>query len=98
MSKIRASARGEECTLRIINVCNHNPETVVWAHANGVRYGKGFAIKVADLLGAYACSNCHAVLDGQIARPAGLTKQDVELDFWRGHGESVVRLIAKGLA
>jgi len=97
MSAIRKSANGEECTLRILSVCNGNPETTVWAHANGVRFGKGFGIKVDDLLGAYACSACHAVYDGQMQRPADMTKEQVELDFWRGHGESVIRLRAKGI-
>lgn len=97
MSKIRESARGERCTIRVIGVCNGDPETTVWCHANGVRFGKGFAIKVNDLLGAYGCSACHAVYDGQRKRPAGMTQQDVELDFWRGHGESLIRLYEKGL-
>lgn len=97
MSKIRESARGESCTMRVIDVCNANPETTVWAHANGVRFGKGFGIKVPDLIGAYACSNCHAVYDGQKPRPASMSKQDVELDFWRGHGESLVRLYERKL-
>jgi hypothetical protein len=52
---------------------------------------------VNDLLGAYGCSACHAVYDGQRKRPAGMTQQDVELDFWRGHGESLIRLYEKGL-
>lgn len=97
MSKIRESARGEECTIRMINVCNGDPATVVWAHANGIRYGKGIAKKVPDPLGAYACYACHMVIDGQHPRPKGVEKQDVELDFWRGHGESLYKLVEKGL-
>ena len=97
MSRITESARGERCTLRIIGVCNDDPATVVWAHANGVRYGKGTGKKVPDIIGAYACYACHMVYDGQHKRPSGMQKVDVEIDFWRGHGESLVRLTEKGL-
>lgn len=97
MSAIRKSARNEECAVRYPGVCNHNPETVVWSHANGLRYGKGFAVKSLDEIGAYACSRCHAVYDGQAPRPEGMTKDEADLMWWQGHGESLVKLKAKGL-
>ena len=59
-SKYTRSARGQECQVRIPNVCNHNPETVVLAHLNGA----GMGMKHSDIHGAYACSDCHAWLDG----------------------------------
>lgn len=62
-SLIRASARGEDCTLRISGVCNYNPETTVWAHSNQSKHGKGIGLKAADEYGCYACSCCHAFLD-----------------------------------
>lgn len=61
MSKLRKSARGQDCQIRIPGVCNHNPETVVLAHLNGA----GIGTKHPDLFGAYACSRCHAVVDGE---------------------------------
>lgn len=97
MSKIRQSAKGEDCAIRYPGVCNHNPETVVWSHVNGIRYGKGFAKKSLDELGAYACSRCHAVYDGQAPRPEGMTQEQAELWWWQGHGESLVKLKQKGL-
>ncbi len=99
--KIRAAARGQACTLRIIGVCNSNPETTVWAHANGLRFGKGIGHKSSDLLGAFACCDCHGVYDGQKQAPklayGTHTKDAIELDFWRGHGESLIILDAMGL-
>lgn len=61
MSKIRKSARGKSCTVRIPGHCNFNPETTVLAHLPGGGMGR----KRHDLHGAYACSGCHDVLDGR---------------------------------
>jgi len=58
--KIRASAKNENCTLRIIGACNNNPETTVLAHHNGA----GMGIKHHDIESCYSCSNCHDWLDG----------------------------------
>lgn len=61
MSKIRKSARGQDCQVRIPGICNHNPETVILAHLGGA----GLAIKAHDIHGAYACSACHDAIDGR---------------------------------
>ena len=61
MSKITESARGEECQVRIPGVCNHNPETTVFAHLGG----GGMGAKQPDCEGAYSCSSCHDVVDGR---------------------------------
>jgi len=34
-SKIRASAKGEDCQVRVEGVCNFNPETTILAHLGG---------------------------------------------------------------
>lgn len=59
--KIRASARGMPCTLRL-ECCNHNPETTVFAHLRFFAKA-GMAQKPMDLQGIYACSECHRELD-----------------------------------
>jgi uncharacterized CHY-type Zn-finger protein len=59
MSKITQSSRGQDCTIRLPGLCNHNPETVVFAHLNG----GGMGIKKSDLQGAYACFSCHDEVD-----------------------------------
>ncbi|BBI46989.1 hypothetical protein KPSA1B_105772 [Pseudomonas syringae pv. actinidiae] len=33
--KLRASAKGQDCTVRIPAICNYNPETTVLAHLPG---------------------------------------------------------------
>ncbi len=96
MSKIRDSAKGEECQVRIIGVCNFNPETTVLAHSNRMAAGKGKGLKALDPLGAYACSACHALIDGG-KLPPGMTRQDVELDFYHGMLRTFVILVEKGL-
>ena len=97
MSKIRQSARGEDCTIRIPGVCNFNPETVVLCHPNTHRAGKGKGLKAADELGAYGCSDCHAVVDGNGRRSPDMTPDAVELAFWHGHAETYLKLKQKGL-
>lgn len=59
MSKLRKSARGQPCFVRLPGVCNFNPETTVLAHLNG----GGMGIKKSDLFGAFACSSCHDEID-----------------------------------
>jgi len=53
-------------------VCNHNPETVVFAHLPGGGMGR----KMADIHGAYACSACHALVDNPTHKdwPADILK------------------------
>ena len=58
-SKIRQSAKGEDCLVRAPGICNGNPETVVLAHINGGGIGR----KNPDWQGAYACSACHEWLE-----------------------------------
>lgn len=59
--KLRASARGQTCTIQIPGVCNHNPETTVLAHAPSEF--KGTATKSHDFHGCFACYACHDTLD-----------------------------------
>ena len=61
--KIRNSARGQECTLRLPGICNWNPETTVLAHIGKLR---GMGIKCGDNMAIYCCSSCHDALDGRV--------------------------------
>ena len=60
--KIRSSARGQQCQVRIPGVCNGNNETVVLAH---VGKGSGMGQKCDDIHATYACSACHDVIDNR---------------------------------
>lgn len=74
--KLRDSARGRDCQVRIPGVCNFNPETTVLAHLNG----GGMGTKKSDIHSAFTCSSCHDVLDGRVSvKSEGLTKVVIEL-------------------
>lgn len=93
MSKIRASARGEQCTVRLPGVCNHNSETVVLAHYRLPGHC-GTGIKPPDFMGAYACSACHDEAD---RRTRHLEADFVQTAFAEGVMRTLVRLVEKGL-
>lgn len=95
MSKITASAKGEQCTIRLPNVCNHDSSTVVFAHINGIRFGHGVGIKVNDMFGAYACSSCHDAVDGRVKTHH--SKDDLHIAHLEGILETMVILNKKGL-
>lgn len=89
MTPIRASARDEECTIRLPGVCSYDPAKTVLCHENGA----GGGMKSPDECGAYGCHDCHMVLDGHVPRPAGLTRDAVLACF--AEGNRLTRLILK---
>jgi hypothetical protein len=97
MSKIRESANGAPCQIRLVGICNHNPATTVWCHANGSAAGKGIGMKSHDLLGAYGCSSCHDIYDRRQPAPEVMAREAIELAFWEGHARSLVLLIERGI-
>jgi hypothetical protein len=99
VSKITESARLEECQIRLAGICNRNPETTVWCHANGSAAGKGIGMKSHDLLGAYGCSDCHDAYDRRNLGSANRrhNREHIELAFWQGHARSVLILVEKGI-
>lgn len=56
--KLCQSARDEACV-----ACGAADGTVVWAHSNEQKHGKGMGIKAHDLFGAYLCHHCHTQYD-----------------------------------
>jgi len=87
MSKIRKSANGESCSLRVSPQCSHDEEgKVVLAHLNSNYRGTGF--KSPDILAVYACYECHLLLDS--------SKVSYE-DQQRAMFETLMKLIDKGL-
>lgn len=61
--KVRDSARGAECALRLPCICQGGTETTVWAHFNGAFFGKGMGVKAHDIFGFPACFSCHTAYD-----------------------------------
>ena len=77
---LRKSAKGETCTLQIVGVCNHNPETTVLAHLPDE--SKGMGRKSDDWISAYSCSACHDMIDGRVKRII----PELELEWYMRRG------------
>lgn len=92
MSAIRKSARGQECTVRIPDVCNFDPATTVLAHRNGGSAG----MKNGDNEAAYCCSACHDVIDGRRILK-WLDQNQIKLWHYDGIMRTQKILIANGL-
>ena len=91
--KIRQSAKGEDCAIRIPGICNHDNQTTVLAHVNS-RFS-GISTKSNDIHGVYACSKCHDWMDGRIK--SGHSQSHRERDILRALIETQMKLIQKGL-
>lgn len=79
MSKLRKSAEGQDCLVRIPSVCNFNPETTILAHLGGA----GMGLKKNDIHGAFCCSSCHDAIDGR-TRGSGFTGEELKLMHYEG--------------
>ena len=90
-SKIRKSARNQDCQVRIPGICNFNPETVVLAHLSG----GGWGLKRDDHEAAYCCSKCHDALDGRRKTPYSQT--ELKLMHYDGVMRTQKLLIEQGL-
>jgi hypothetical protein len=95
--KIRDSARGKDCLIGLPGACTHDPEKTIWSHYRGSIGGKARGLKADDLCGAYACTTCDAIYDGQQKVPQGLTYDEVELAWYEAHIKSIVILHAEGV-
>jgi hypothetical protein len=80
MTNLRDAARGEPCMIRS-PVCNYDPLTTVLAHyrMNGI---SGIGLKSPDLIGAWACSACHDLVDGRTKTP--IPKDELRLMHLQG--------------
>ncbi|HGG9251101.1 TPA: DUF1364 domain-containing protein [Neisseria meningitidis] len=91
-SAIRKAAKGEQCTLNIAGVCNHNPETVVLCHFPSETHGMG--LKSDDLSAGFGCRCCHDAIDG---RSGHLSREDKEFYMRRSQFRTIRRLEALGI-
>ena len=91
--KLLDAARGQECTIRLPNICNNNPETVVSAHSNQLRHGKGGGLKAHDCFVAWACYACHAELD-----QGHRFRYDEKIEYWqRGFEETLLQMFLQNI-
>jgi Protein of unknown function (DUF1364) len=93
MSKLRDAARGQECQIRIPGICNFNSETTVLAHyrLSGLC---GTGMKPLDLIGAWACSDCHSAIDGR--SKTGYTREQLDLMHLEGMTRTITLLHRQG--
>ncbi len=91
LSKIRKSARGQDCEVRIPGVCCFDPEKTVLGHKNGA----GLAMKESDFLAAYICSDCHSVVDGH--NKSDFSYDEILIMFYEGIFRTQKLLIEQGL-
>lgn len=59
--KLRASARGQQCTLQIVGVCTHDTYTTVLCHIHDET--KGMGNKAEDTSAVFGCFACHRAID-----------------------------------
>lgn len=88
MTDLRKLANGESCTVRTA-VCNYDATTTVLAHIrlSGI---SGMGLKSPDILGAWACSACHAYVD---------THHDMATQIAFSHGvyRTIAILVKRGV-
>ena len=82
--KLLQAARDQAC-----QNCGAMDGTVVAAHSNQLRDGRGHAFKCADYRVAYLCIRCHDLVDG---RSGKLTKQE-KIDMWEEAHRKTIGLI-----
>lgn len=80
---LRKYAQGKPCMIGSI-YCTCNPEETVLAHWRDSTTGMGK--KECDLLGAWACSKCHDLVDGRLYDPNISHNERMEL-----HIEGMIR-------
>lgn len=76
--KILQAAKGQDCQVRLDNICNFNPETTIPAHIGS---GGGMGGKVSDIHIAFCCSSCHDEID---RRTRKMDAEKAELYGWHG--------------
>ena len=91
MSKLRKSAKGQQCQIRIPGVCRNETETVCLCHLNGA----GWARKSLDIHAAYGCQFCHNAVDGRL--PTGWDNDLLKLWFLEGVIRTQEIMVKNGL-
>ena len=91
-NKIRESAKGEMCSLRLSPMCTDEYGAVVLCHIGKRR---GIAIKCTDNMAVYGCNHCHDIIDGRVK--SEFSKLELESEKLRALEETQAKLIDKDL-
>lgn len=94
MSNLREYAQGQPCMIRLPG-CRFNGETTVLCHHRGV--DTGMSQKEPDVIGAWGCEHCHAVIDGREAIPKGWTRDQIKEAFTDGIFRTQKQLVKDGI-
>ena len=91
-----ALCRGQPCYLMLPRVTFHDIETVVPAHSNQSRHGKGMGIKANDNFSVPACYACHYQIDQgkDMTREEKFAAWDAAFARWK---EDRARILAQSL-
>ena len=87
---LRDAARGQDCTINVVNVCNYDPATTVHCHFPSEISG----YKATDISGGHGCSACHDWIDRR-ANPED--ESDREMYMRRSQVRTLTRLIDMGI-
>ena len=74
----RILALASECP-KCCHCGRHNDGSIVAAHSNSQRHGKGMGLKAHDLP-AYLCQECHDLLDGRMGTLTRFEREQMFLD------------------
>jgi len=102
--KILDAAQGEPCLVNL-PCCTGGGADTVAAHSNSKADGKGASQKADDCAVAFACLNCHDVIDGRKKPPVrfsgdeGVNMPTHEIAWFRDRGikRTIRRLLDKGI-
>lgn len=94
--RLRESAKHESCVS-----CGADDGTIVLAHSNEGKHGKGMGIKAHDIFFAYLCHQCHREYDtsGKIVHiqyPDGHIDMEKSVWFRMQWEKSLIRACEKG--
>jgi len=90
---LRKEAKGRACQIRIPGKCTHNNEETVLCHLRmaGVT---GAGQKAHDMLGAWGCNRCHAIIDGR--EITSIPYEQIRIMFYEGMVRTLNILIKEG--
>ena len=71
--------------------CGRDDLTVVGAHSNQARHGKGRGIKASDIFAASLCARCHTAVD----QSYHLSRDEREKLWWDAHVKTIRELVRR---
>lgn len=87
-----ALCRGQDCYLRLPIVRQHDRDTVVPAHSNQSRHGKGMGIKASDIYTVPGCFSCHYQIDQgkDLTREEKFSAWDAAYALWKADRARII--------